>query len=442
MTSGVRLNVGQRGREFVETVDVSEGVELPRYLIVGASAAGLSAAQELRSTGFSGELTVVDQDPYMPYERPPLSKGLVPGITSPLAPLVDEETLRELDIELICGTAVHGLDMVRHRVELTDGQSLTAESVLLATGARPRTLRVPGAELDGVLQLRSAADAWKLNDRLAAGGPLVVIGAGFIGLELASAARAAGVDVTVVETLAAPLAAALGPTLSTWLLDMHRAHGVSIHLGVDVEAFVGRGSVEDVVLTDGRRLPAQTVVVGVGVEAEVDLARRAGLVCSDGIVVDEYGQTSDPWAFAAGDVACQPHPHLAVPGRIGHWDSALRHGAAVGATMAGRPTSHSAVPYLWSEHYGGVLQSYGRHRVGDDVVIRGSIDSDRAVVVWLRSGVPVATAGFGAARDVRAIKSLIEAGAPVVAAVVADPTTDLKQLGRGVFSPVPRVRAI
>jgi 3-phenylpropionate/trans-cinnamate dioxygenase ferredoxin reductase subunit len=442
VTSGVRLNVGQRGREFVETVDVSEGVELPRYLIVGASAAGLSAAQELRSTGFSGELTVVDQDPYMPYERPPLSKGLVPGITSPLAPLVDEETLRELDIELICGTAVHGLDMVRHRVELTDGQSLTAESVLLATGARPRTLRVPGAELDGVLQLRSAADAWKLNDRLAAGGPLVVIGAGFIGLELASAARAAGVDVTVVETLAAPLAAALGPTLSTWLLDMHRAHGVSIHLGVDVEAFVGRGSVEDVVLTDGRRLPAQTVVVGVGVEAEVDLARRAGLVCSDGIVVDEYGQTSDPWVFAAGDVACQPHPHLAVPGRIGHWDSALRHGAAVGATMAGRPTSHSAVPYLWSEHYGGVLQSYGRHRVGDDVVIRGSIDSDRAVVVWLRSGVPVATAGFGAARDVRAIKSLIEAGAPVVAAVVADPTTDLKQLGRGVFSPVPRVRAI
>jgi 3-phenylpropionate/trans-cinnamate dioxygenase ferredoxin reductase subunit len=416
---------------------------LPRYLIVGASAAGLSAAQELRSTGFSGELTVVDRDRYMPYERPPLSKSVVPGTNSPLTSLVDEETLRELDIELICGTGVRGLDMTRHRVELTDGQSLAAESVLLATGARPRTLRVPGAQLDGVLQLRSATDAWKLNDRLASGGPLVVVGAGFIGLELASAARSVGVDVTVVETLAAPLAAALGPRLSSWLLDMHRAHGVGMHLGVDVEALVGRGSVvEDVVLTDGRRLPAQTVVVGVGVEAEVDLAYRAGLLCSDGIVVDEYGQTSDPWVFAAGDVACQPHPHLAVPGRIGHWDSALRHGAAVGATMAGRPTPHSAVPYLWSEQYGGVLQSYGRHRAEDDIVIRGSMGSDRAVVVWLRSGVPVATAGFGAPREVRAIKSLIEAGAPVVASMVADPTTDLKQLGRGVSTPARRARAI
>ncbi|MCU1698141.1 MAG: hypothetical protein JWR34_4204 [Mycobacterium sp.] len=415
---------------------------MSRYVIVGASAAGLSAAQELRSTGFSGELTVVDRDRYMPYERPPLSKSVVPGTNSPLASLVDEETLRELDIELICGTGVRGLDMARHRVELTDGQSLTAESVLLATGARPRTLGVPGAQLDGVLQLRSATDAWKLNDRLASGGPLVVVGAGFIGLELASAARSVGVEVTVVETLAAPLAAALGPTLSSWLLDMHRTHGVGMHLGVDVEALVGHGSVEAVVLTDGRRLPAQTVVVGVGVEAEVDLARQAGLLCSDGIVVDEYGQTSDPWVFAAGDVACQPHPHLGAPGRIGHWDSALRHGAAVGATMAGRPTSHSAVPYLWSEHYGGVLQSYGRHRAGDDVVIRGSIESDRAVVVWLRSEVPVATAGFGAPREVRAIKSLIEAGAPVEAAMVADPTTDLKQLGRGVLAPRPGARAI
>jgi 3-phenylpropionate/trans-cinnamate dioxygenase ferredoxin reductase subunit len=415
---------------------------VPRYVIVGASAAGLSAAQELRSSGFSGELTVIDRDPYAPYERPPLSKRLVPGTTPSLTPLVDEQKLRELDIDLIRGTGVRELNMARHRVELTDGESLPAESVLLASGARPRTLRVPGAQLDGVLQLRDATDAWKLNDRLAAGGPLVVVGAGFIGLELASAARSAGVDVTVVEQLTAPLATVLGSNLSSWLLDLHRAHRVVLHLGVEVEAFAGRGSVEAVVLTDGRRLPAETVVVGVGVEAELDLARRAGLRCSDGIVVDKYGQTSDPWVFAAGDVACQPHPHLLAPGRIGHWDSALRHGAAVGATMAGRPTPHSAVPYLWSEQYGGLLQSYGRHRAEDDVVIRGSLGSDRAVVVWLRSGVPVATAGFAAAREVRAIKSLIEAGAPVAASVVADPTTDLKQVGREVLTPAPRARAI
>ena len=415
-----------RGRRFVETVDKELGV--PRHVIVGASAAGLSAARALRSSGFSGDLTVVDRDRHSPYERPPLSKRLVPGTSPSLTPLIGDKNLRELDVELIRSTGVRGLDLVRHRVELDDGQVLTADAVLLATGAQPLLLRVPGAQLEGVLALRDADDARKLNEQLGAGGPLVVVGAGFIGLELASAARDAGVRVTVVEKLAAPLAGTLGPQLSSWLLELHRDHGVEVHLGVEVEAFAGRGHVEEVVLRGGRRLPAQTVVVGVGVEPQAGLARRAGLRCGDGIVVDGYGRTSDPWVFAAGDVACQPHPHLAVPGRIGHWDTALRHGAAVGATMAGRPTLHSAVPYFWSEQYGGVLQSYGRHRAEDELVIRGAINSGRAMAVWLRSGAPVATAGFGAPREIRAIKTLIEARTPVTVAAIADPMTDLRQL--------------
>jgi 3-phenylpropionate/trans-cinnamate dioxygenase ferredoxin reductase subunit len=411
---------------------------VPRYVVVGASAAGLSAARELRSSGFSGDLTVVDRDRHSPYERPPLSKGLAPGATPSLTPLIDDQKLHELDVELICGIGARGLDLVRHRVELDDGRMLTADAVLLATGAHPLMLRVPGAQLDGVLALRDADDAWKLNDQLAEGGPLVVVGAGFIGLELASAGRSAGVGVAVVEKLAAPLAGALGPQLSRWLLDLHRDHGVEVHLGVEVEAFAGHRHVEEVVLTDGRRLPAQTVVVGVGVEPQSGLARGAGLRCADGIVVDGYGRTSDPWVFAAGDVACQPHPHLAVPGRIEHWDSALRHGAAVGATMAGRPTLHSAVPYFWSEQYGGVLQSYGRHRAEDDLVIRGAIGSDRAVAVWLRSETPIATAGFGAAREIRAIKTMIEARTPVTVAAIADPMTDLRQLSNRMFTSAPR----
>lgn len=410
---------------------------MPRHVIVGASAAGLSAARELRSSGFSGDLTVADRDRHSPYERPPLSKRLVPGTTPSLIPLIDDQKLHDLDVELIRGTGVRGLDIARHRVELDDGQALAADAVLLATGAHPLMLRVPGARLDGVLALRDADDAWKLNDQLTAGGPLVVVGAGFIGLELASAARSAGIGVTVVERLAAPLAGMLGPQLSTWLLNLHRDHGVEVHLGVEVEAFAGHRSVEEVVLTDGRRLPAQTVVVGVGVEPQDGLARRAGLRCAGGIVVDGYGRTSDPWVFAAGDVACQPHPHLALPGRIEHWDSAQRHGTAVGATMAGRPTLHSAVPYFWSEQYGGVLQSYGRHRAEDELVIRGTIDSDRAVAVWLRSGAPVATAGFGAAREIREIKSMIEARTQVTAAALADPMTDLRHSNNGMFVPDP-----
>jgi 3-phenylpropionate/trans-cinnamate dioxygenase ferredoxin reductase subunit len=418
----------------VETVRVDEELRVPRFVIVGASAAGLSAARELRSSGFTGHLTVVDRDRHSPYERPPLSKRLVPGTSPSLTPLISEQELGELDIELIRGTGVRGLDLAMHRVELDNGQMPTADAVLLATGARPLVLRVPGAQLEGVLALRDADDAWKLNDQLAAGGPLVVVGAGFIGLELASAARSAGVGVTVVEKLAAPLAGALGPQLSTWLLDLHRGHGVEVHLGVEVEEFAGRRHVEEVVLTDGRRLPAQTVVVGVGVEPQAGLARRAGLRCADGIVVDGYGRTSDPWVFAAGDVACQPHPHLAAPGRIEHWDSAMRHGAAVGATMAGRPTLHSAVPYFWSEQYGGVLQSYGRHRAEDDLVVRGTINSGRAVAVWLRSGAAVAAAGFGAVREIRAIKTMIEAKTPVSVAAIADPMTDLRQLSNRMFT--------
>jgi 3-phenylpropionate/trans-cinnamate dioxygenase ferredoxin reductase subunit len=371
---------------------------------------------------------VVDRDRHSPYERPPLSKRLVPGTNPSLTPLIGDQNLRELDVELIRGTGVRGLDLVRHRVELDDGQMLTADAVLLATGAQPLLLRVPGAQLEGVLALRDADDARKLNEQLGAGGPLVVVGAGFIGLELASAARDAGVRVTVLEKLAAPLAGTLGPQLSSWLLDLHRDHGVEVHLGVEVEAFAGRGHVEEVVVRGGRRLPAQTVVVGVGVEPQAGLARRAGLRCGDGIVVDGYGRTSDPWVFAAGDVACQPHPHLAAPGRIEHWDTALRHGAAVGATMAGRPTLHSTVPYFWSEQYGGVLQSYGRHRAEDELVIRGAINSGRAMAVWLRSGAPVATAGFGVPREIRAIKTMIEARTPVTVAAIADPMTDLRQL--------------
>src|SRR5580704_629857 len=182
-----------RGGRFVETVDKELGV--PRHVIVGASAAGLSAARELRSSGFSGDLTVVDRDRHSPYERPPLSKRLVPGTSPSLTPLIDDQNLRELDVELIRSTGVRGLDLVRHRVELDDGQVLTADAVLLATGAQPLLLRVPGAQLAGVLALRDADDARKLNEQLGAGGPLVVVGAGFIGLELASAARDAGVRV-------------------------------------------------------------------------------------------------------------------------------------------------------------------------------------------------------------------------------------------------------
>ncbi|MFE2336637.1 NAD(P)/FAD-dependent oxidoreductase [Streptomyces coelicoflavus] len=413
-----------------------------RCVIVGASAAGVSAALQMRRMDFPGTITLVDTDPRLPYERPPLSKALLEDGASALVPIQPAETYRDLDIELRLGERVTEVDPARLTVRLGSGDILKSGRLVLATGVRARRLAVEGGDVDNVLSLRDADDARRIGAQLARGGPLVIVGAGFVGLEIAAVARTRGIDVTIVEAQPHPLVHALGPDVAELLTDLHHGHGVRLLSGVTVSAFAGpAGRVEEVWLSDGRRLPAAVVVVGIGVEPRHELARSA-IVDTDhyGIPVNEFGQTSRAWIYATGDVASQRHPNLPQRGRIEHWDAALRHGAAVGSTLAGEPVQYTDAPYAWTDQYGATLQLIGRGRPTDDLVLREGATPGRFLAFWMRHGRIGAVAGMDASREIGVVKRLMAAGVPVDGEQLARPDTDLRGLlkkRRTADGPVP-----
>ncbi|WP_326837393.1 FAD-dependent oxidoreductase [Amycolatopsis rhabdoformis] len=405
-----------------------------KHVIVGAGVAGVTAAVAMRDLGFPGEITLIDLDPELPYERPPLSKVLALPEQGVAVSIMEEARYGELDIRLRRGTGVRRLDVEERAVVLEDGERLPADALLLATGARPRLSDAPGSELPGVQVLRTLADARALGSRLRSRGPMVVVGAGFVGLEVAALASGLGVDVTVVEAAPFPLARVLGAGFAEHILDWHRGRGVRIRTSTTVTEFVGTDSLVAVRLSDGEVLPCTTAVVGIGAVPADRLAVEAGILCDQGILVDEYGRTNVPWIFAAGDVANQPDPDRGIRrGRVEHWDMALRHGAAVAASMVATPTRTTSTPYFWSEQFGHTLQMYGRHDAGDEFVQQDSSEAG-PFALWLRDGTPVAVAGIDRARDVRVGKEMIEKRVSVSSGEVRDSRTDFRRLvreGRG-----------
>jgi 3-phenylpropionate/trans-cinnamate dioxygenase ferredoxin reductase component len=403
-----------------------------RHIIIGASAAGVSAAMASRRVGFTGEVVVVGAERHPPYERPPLSKKLidVDDVESALSPIVPADQLRSNQVELRLGLRAQAIDPSAGTVLLDDGEVLPADNVLLATGASPRRLTIPGSDLEGICYLRTADDARELGRRLRSRAPVVVIGAGFIGLEVAAVARELGRDVTVVEALRQPLLRSVGPLLGSVFSAVHREHGVRLLLDSGVTAFRGAGGmVEAVELAEGRTIPAATVVVGIGVRPETGLAATAGVVVDDGVTVDQHGRTSLPWLFAAGDVASRPHVHCPAPQvRIEHWNNALYQGAAVGRTMAGQPSTDDSVPYFWSDQYDVKLQMFGWPEPSDDVVTRGDPASRSATFLWLRDGRLAAAASMNRPREVRAARGLIAKRARVEPRLLADESVDLRRL--------------
>ncbi|MFD4603819.1 NAD(P)/FAD-dependent oxidoreductase [Streptomyces sp. NPDC058464] len=398
------------------------------HVVIGGGIAGVSAAVAMRQAGFDGTVTVVDAEPPLPYERPPLSKA--ENAEAALRPIFPEDHYARHGIELILGTPVRRLDGVRRRVELTGGWELPADRVLLTTGVSARRLGTPGEELANIHTLRTAADARHIFAGLDRGGPLVVVGGGFIGLEAAAVARTAGIEVTVVEAGELPLLGPLGPAVAELVTRAHRERGVRVLTGRTVAEYAGPGAVREVVLSDGERLPAALVIVGVGVVPNDRLALAAGATCHGGIAVDEFGRTDHPLLWAAGDVASRVHPRTGVRERIEHWDVAMRHGAAVGASMAGRPTADDTLPFFWSDQYGKTLQMFGRGRPGDRVVLRRDATPDRFLAFWLREGRLAAVAGLDEARTVRAARTILDTGVPVAPEALADPSTDLRALAR------------
>jgi 3-phenylpropionate/trans-cinnamate dioxygenase ferredoxin reductase component len=348
-----------------------------QMLIVGGGLAGAMAAQTLREEGFSGSVTLVCAEHDRPYERPPLSKGYLMAGQDRESVFVHPATwYAEQGVTLLTGARATAVDAAAHKVVTTDGTTLPYTKLLLATGSSPRRLPLPGAELDGVLYLRSLADADQLAPRLVEGANVVVIGGGWIGLEVAAAARTAKANVTVVETAALPLQRVLGREVAQIFVDLHEANGVRVLTRRSVQAMLGRGRVESVALGDGEVLTADLVVVGIGVWPDIELAESAAIEVREGVRTDASLRTSDPDIFAAGDIAEFDHPMLGRPLRVEHWAHARASGATAARAMLGQAVVYDEIPFFYTDQYDLGMEYRGHIEPGeyDRVVFRGSTE--------------------------------------------------------------------
>ncbi|WP_209441371.1 NAD(P)/FAD-dependent oxidoreductase [Amycolatopsis vancoresmycina] len=360
------------------------------FVVAGAGLTGAKAVETLRAEGFADRIVLVGAEPDLPYERPPLSKGYLLGQDDrPSVFVHDEKWYADQGIEVLTGRRVTALDRAAHEVELAGGERIGYTKLLLATGSSPRRLRVPGNDLDGVHYLRRLAHADRLRDALAAGGRVVVAGAGWIGLETAAAARHYGCSVTIVEPAASPLHATLGPEVGGFFADLHRRNGVDLRLGTGVTGFAGDSTVS-AVLTDDGEIPADVVVVGIGARPETQLAADAGLAVDDGVLVDAGLRTEDPDVFAAGDVASVWQERYGRRIRVEHWAAATNGGPAAALAMLGREVVHDDLPYFFSDQYDAGMEFTGWFPPGgyDRVVTRGDAEAFHAF--WLTGGRVVA----------------------------------------------------
>ncbi|MGH9075482.1 MAG: NAD(P)/FAD-dependent oxidoreductase, partial [Acidimicrobiales bacterium] len=359
----------------------------PTLVIVGAGLAGAKAAQALRREGFDGRVVLVGEEDVRPYDRPPLSKAYLRGdVELPRVALHKAGFYEAKGIELLTSTRAVALDVAAREVELSNRERLGYDGLLLATGARPRRLSLPGAELAGVCYLRGIHDAEHLRGAIGPGTQVVVIGAGWIGCEVAASARALGAEVALVDVVAQPLERVLGPEVGAIYSRLHASHGVSLHMGVGVESLRGAGSVEAVCLTDGTVLGAEVVVVGVGVAPAVELAAAAGLDVANGIVVDQNLATSAPGVWAAGDVASAFHPLYRTHVRLEHWAAACRQGPVAARNMLGAKQAYDSIGYFWSDQYDLAMEYSGYAPTWEEVVVRAEPAGGGFVAFWLSAG--------------------------------------------------------
>ena len=398
------------------------------FAILGAGLAGTTAAQTLRTEGFDGRVVLLGDEPEPPYDRPPLSKGYLRGETPRgQVYLHEQDFYASNDIQLRTGTPVTALDLSSSQVVLETGERVRFDRLLLAPGASPRRLHVPGAHLEGIHYLRDLADCDAIRESFARGGRLVVIGAGWIGVELAASARQKGLEVTVLDPAPLPLARVLGPEVGGFYRDLHVEHGVELLLGTGPAAFEGDTAVRRVVTTDGRRLEADLVVVGIGVQPRTQLAERAGLAVDNGIVVDELLASSDPRVFAAGDVARARHPFYGEHVRVEHWGTARDQGAAAARNMLGRPSPYDALPYFFSDQYDAGMEYRGRANDWDEVVFRGDPASGEFLAFWVKDSRVLAGMNVNVWDVGEEVETLIRSRTEVDLARLADPDVPLAE---------------
>jgi 3-phenylpropionate/trans-cinnamate dioxygenase ferredoxin reductase component len=398
------------------------------FVIVGAGMAGGKAAETLREEGFDGRIVLLGAEPDRPYERPPLSKDYLRGEAERQTIYLQEDAgwYAEHDVELRASTVVESLDVDGRAVVLAGGERVGYDRLLLATGAEPKRLPVPGADLAGVHVLRTVAHSDVLRDVLEAGGRLVVVGAGWIGSEVAASARQRGMEVTVIEPQSVPLERVLGPELGAFYRDVHLDHGVELRLGDGVEAFEGADRVERVRTSDGASVECDAVVVGIGVAPRTELAEGV-LDVDDGILVDAGLRASVDGVFAAGDVANHDHPLLGRL-RVEHWANALEQGPAAARAMLGQDVAYERVPYFFSDQYDVGMEYAGHSQPGDEVVFRGDPATREFIAFWLRDGRVVAGMNVNVWDVNEQIQALVREGATVEVGRLVDSDVELEEV--------------
>jgi 3-phenylpropionate/trans-cinnamate dioxygenase ferredoxin reductase subunit len=394
-----------------------------RIVIVGGGLAGAKAAETLRTEGFDGELTIVAAERERPYERPPLSKEVLRGDKDRETARVHEEGYYDqAGIALRLGEAATALDTAAGTVTLDGGETLPWDRLLIATGAEPRRLPVPGGDLPGVVALRTLEDSDRLREVARSGGRLVVIGAGWIGCEAAASARELGADVTVVEMADVPLERVLGARVGGIYADLHRQHGVELLSGARLEAIEGDGRAERIRLAGGRTVDCSAVLVGVGVTPRTALAEAAGLAVDNGILVDATLETGAPGVFAAGDVANAVHPFYdGRRVRVEHWANALNQGPVAARNMLGAGEPYERLPYFFSDQYDAGMEYSGLASAEDEVVIRGDESARELVAFWIAEGRVLAGMNMNVWDVNDNVQELIRSRAVVDTAKLADP---------------------
>ena len=403
------------------------------FVVVGGGLAGAKSVEALREKGFEGRVVLLGAETHLPYERPPLSKDyLRSGEKLEDAFVHDEQWYAAHDIDVRTGTEVTAIERDAHEVVTSSGERVHYDRLLLATGSSPRHLSMTGVDLDGVLSLRTIEDSDAIRATFGEGHSLVLIGGGWIGLEVAAAAREAGTEVVVLEALELPLVRVLGTRVAQVFADLHREHGVDLRTEVKVESIDGTGSVSGVRLADGTVLPADAVVVGIGASPNVALAEAAGLAVDNGVTADAVGRASDPDIFAVGDVANVEHPLLGQRVRVEHWANALNQPQVVVAAMLDQDGPQPELPYFYTDQYDLGMEYLGLGGPDDDVVVRGDLEKREFIAFWTREGRVVAGMNANVWDVTDDIKSLILSKAAVDPARLADPAVPLAELaGQG-----------
>lgn len=406
------------------SADVSETT-----VIVGAGQAGSELASELRAAGYAGRIVLVGEEASIPYRRPPLSKAFLSGeVGEESLHIRSREAYAKYGIELRCGMRVQAIDRASRSVVLASGERLGYSKLALATGGRPRRLDLAGAESPNVHYVRTVEDIRRLREQFLAGKRLVIIGGGYIGLEVAAVGIKKGLQVTLVEALPRLLARVTGPELSRYYEQVHRRHGVDVRLGAGVRALEGSGQVETVVLQDDNRIAADLVVVGIGMIPNTELAEQIGLAVDNGVVVDLFAQTEDPDIVAAGDCTNHYNGFCGRRLRLESVPNATEQARVAAASICGKRAPHASLPWFWSDQYNLKLQMAGLSQDHDAAVLRGSMAADNFVVFYLRDGVVIAVDSVNRPADFMVGKKLVAGRVRAEPSVLADERVPLKSL--------------